>query len=142
MRHFDGRRLFTAPCGIRTKWPPGWCIPLYYYRSLTRGEIKLEILWPDQFFKIGPLWTRVNTCRISRAQPVINKITNFLTVQEALKWISFDFHYMVWSIHNDLSRFLRSFLPSRSFSRAIFQGYVSITVGEYTCHMILCQSYS
>ena len=29
VRLTDGRHLYTSPCGIRTKWPSGWCTPLY-----------------------------------------------------------------------------------------------------------------
>ena len=39
----DSRCLYTAPCGNRTKWPSGRCIPLYFFLYIlpdgTIGEV-------------------------------------------------------------------------------------------------------
>ena len=42
----DGRRLYAAPCGIRTKWPPGKChieIPSMF-SFYTHAEVELQSL--------------------------------------------------------------------------------------------------
>ena len=46
MRLPDGRRLYTAPCGIRAKWPSGRCIPLY-------------IIMPTQLWGPREIWEEI-----------------------------------------------------------------------------------
>ena len=80
----DRRRLYTAPCGIRTKWPSGRCTPLYW-KVLIIDELITKHSFVFAFVETLDLQSARTKSR--RSCPDCSKLESVLYQLSAISWV-------------------------------------------------------